>query len=133
MKLLKILIGTEQCWTISLDLTIFHDKGELYIPTNVHKSIMMSQNGGGAGKSVSTTTNYNSPCPRCATDHPMKQGKGKQSNGVIVKSNNGEFSLLPDCNTCHYMNQNIQCFFSFITLDGRKRRSCSKNSKGHND
>ena len=90
---------------------------------------MMSQNGGGAGKSVSTTTNSNSPHPRCATDHPMKQGKGIRSNGVIVKFNNGEFLILPDCNTCHYMNQNIQFLFPFITLDGRRRRSGSRTAE----
>ena len=95
----------------------------------------MNQNWDGEGKShVSTTKKSNSPHLRsCASDHPMKQGKGKRSNGVIAKSNNGEFLILPDCsNTCHYMNQNIQCLFPFISLDVRRRRSGSKNSRGHN-
>ena len=58
----------------------------------------MSQNWDGEGKShVSTTKKSNSPHLRsCASGHPMKQGKGKQSNGVIAKSNNGEFLILPD-------------------------------------
>jgi hypothetical protein len=30
------------------------------------------------------------------------------------------------------MNQNIQCLFPFISLDGQRRRSGSKNSRGHN-
>ena len=95
----------------------------------------MSQNWDGEGKShVSVTKKSNSPHSHsCASDRPMKQGKGKQHNGVIDKSNNGEFLLLPDCsNTCHYINQNILCLFPFISLDVRRRRSGSKNSRGHN-
>ena len=58
----------------------------------------MSQNWDGEGKShVSVTKKSNSPHSHsCASDRPMKQGKGKHSNGVIAKSNNGEFLILPD-------------------------------------
>jgi hypothetical protein len=58
----------------------------------------MSQNWDGEGKShVSTTKKSNSPHSHsCASGRPMKQGKGKQRNGVIDKSNNGEFLILPD-------------------------------------
>ena len=90
MKLFEIIIGTEQCWTISIELTQCHGKDELYISTNVHKLIMMNQNGYGALKNVVTTTTSNSH--HHATDRSIQQGRGKQRN-VIITSNNGEFLI----------------------------------------
>ena len=90
MKLFDILIGNEQCWTISLDVTKCHDKGEFYIPTKVHKSIMMSPNGGGAAKSVCTTPPSHSPYPH-VPDHSMTQGRERRSNGVV--KSNGRFLI----------------------------------------
>ena len=90
MKVFDILIGNKQCWTISLDVTKCHDKGEFCIPTEVHKSIMTSPNGGGAAKSVCTTPPSHSSPPH-ASDYSMTQGRERRSNGVV--KTNGKYLI----------------------------------------